>query len=172
MSFYMYMFVYCSFLTNIDGGLKNVSSATQEAADISKFLYLCSPSERDFRNVSHMPNVVAYINKLRDSKVGPSGQITKLSILTNTFNMSVGQMEEMRRTGRLPKLWRQRERLYKIHCRKRASLSEPRRGTCLQGRRATETKYRISQYMRYLLAVCLKIDCNTAIVTQEFLFPL
>ena len=62
------------FATSTEGGLKNVSTATQEATDLSKFLYVVNSTKRDLRQVSHMTNVVAYLNKLRESKDGPSGQ--------------------------------------------------------------------------------------------------
>ena len=38
--------------------------------------------------------MVGYLNRLRECKVGPSGQITKLSILTNTLKMLGSRLPE------------------------------------------------------------------------------
>ena len=84
----------CSFLMSIEGGLKNSSTATQEATDLSKLLYSTDTTKCEMRQASHMPNVVGYLNRLRECKVGPSGQITKLSILTNTLKMLGSRLPE------------------------------------------------------------------------------
>ena len=75
------------FLQSVEGGSKNAKAAEQEAVDLAKFLHLADKSCCDITNVTRMANVVRYLNKLRESKVGPSGQITKLNTLCNALKM-------------------------------------------------------------------------------------
>ena len=64
--------------------------ARQEATDLLKFLKMVDPDKCDVFAVSYMKNVLAYLNKLRNCKVGPSGQISKLTTLLSAIRMLVG----------------------------------------------------------------------------------
>ena len=44
--------------------------------------------------MSRVASVVQYLNKLRESKVGPSGQITKLNTLSNALRMLMSTVPE------------------------------------------------------------------------------
>ena len=48
----------------------------------------------DLGHVSYMANVIAYLNQLRKSRVGPSGQVMKLTTLNNTLTMMVLKVPE------------------------------------------------------------------------------
>ena len=82
------------FLQSVEGGSKNAKAAEQEAVDLAKFLHLADKSCCDITNVRRMANVVRYLNKLRESKVGPSGQITKLNTLSNALKMLMSTVPE------------------------------------------------------------------------------
>lgn len=80
-SLYLYWF-----LKSVEGGSKNDKAAKQEPVDLAKFLYLADETSCEITNVTRMANVVQYLNKPRESKVGPSGQITKQSTLSNALS--------------------------------------------------------------------------------------
>jgi len=85
------MFTYLHrFLQSVEGGSKNQKAVEQEAVDLSKFLHLADKASCDIANVTKMSNVILYLNKLRESKVGPSGQITKLTMLMVTIPKNGG----------------------------------------------------------------------------------
>ena len=65
----------------MEGGSKNHPAAQQEVVDLAKFLHLSDPETFKIENVTLMDNVVRYLNLLRESGVGPSGQITELTVL-------------------------------------------------------------------------------------------
>ena len=78
----------------MEGGSKNIQTAKQEVVDLSKFLYLLNPDECDVSNVTMMTNIVTYLNELRKSGVGPSGQVTKLTTILNALKMIVSTMPD------------------------------------------------------------------------------
>ena len=78
----------------IEGGNRKEGSANQEVADLSKFLRFTDDSGCNIQHVSYMKNIVGYLNALRQSNVGPAGQIGKLSVLMHTLQMLVGQVDE------------------------------------------------------------------------------
>ena len=78
----------------MQGGSKNPSAAKQETVDLSKFLYMINGEVCDLGHVSYMANVIAYLNRLRKSWVGPSGQVMKLTTLNNTLTMMVSKVPE------------------------------------------------------------------------------
>ena len=78
----------------MEGGSKNIQTAKQEVVDLSKFLYLVNPDECDVSNVTMMTNIVTYLNELRKSGVGPSGQVTKLTTILNALKMIVSTMPD------------------------------------------------------------------------------
>lgn len=82
------------FLQSVEGGSKNEKAAEQEAVHLVKFLHLADISCCDITNVTRVANVVQYLNKLRESKVGPSGQITKLNTLSNVLKMLMSTVPE------------------------------------------------------------------------------
>ena len=45
-------------------------------------------------HISHMPNIIAYLNRLWNSRVGPSGQITKLTTIKNAMNHLLSRIPE------------------------------------------------------------------------------
>ena len=77
------------FLQSIEGRSKGPAATQQEVVDLSKFLYLANPDECDIHSVVQMPHIVKYLNELRTSGVGPSGQKTKLQTLINTVKMPI-----------------------------------------------------------------------------------
>ena len=79
-----------SHLQSVQGGL----ATKQEIVDLSKFLYMVNGEVCDLRHVSYMANVVAYLNRLRKSRVGPYGQVTKLTTLNNALTMMVSKVPE------------------------------------------------------------------------------
>lgn len=56
-------------------------SAKQDVNDI------CILLTHKITNVVSTTNVIMYLNQLRNSRVGPSGQITKLLAITSTLSM-------------------------------------------------------------------------------------
>ena len=77
------------FLQSVEGGSKKPAATLQEVVDLSKFLHLADPTSCNLDNVTQMQHVVKYLNGLRNSGVGPSGQITKLQTLQNAVKMLV-----------------------------------------------------------------------------------
>ena len=61
---------------------KNLA-ATQQTSQVS------DSSRCNLDNVTHMPHIVKFVNELRKSGVGLSGQITKLATLLNAVKMLV-----------------------------------------------------------------------------------
>ena len=55
--------------------------------NLSKFLHLAYSTECNLGHVTSMAHIVSYMNKLRQSGVGPLGQITKLQTLLNAVKM-------------------------------------------------------------------------------------
>ena len=62
---------------------ENPNWAKQETIDLSKFLYMVDSTKCRIRHVTHTANIVTYLNRLRDSHVGLSGQITKLTTINH-----------------------------------------------------------------------------------------
>ena len=83
-----------SYLQSVEGGTKNPPTAAQEVVDLSKFLHMANNKECDISNVTFMSHIINYLNRLRQSGVGPSGQITKLSTITNALRMVVSMVPD------------------------------------------------------------------------------
>ena len=62
--------------------------------DISKFLYMVDNQKYDLNNCTYMQNIIAYLNRLRESRVGPSGQLTKLTTIQNVLKMLLSRIPE------------------------------------------------------------------------------
>ena len=71
-----------------------MAAAQQEVVDISKFLYLADATTCDMEHVTTMSHVVTYLNALRESGVGPSGQITKLTTLMDAMKMLISKVPD------------------------------------------------------------------------------
>ena len=71
------------FLKSVEGGSKNLAATQQEVVDLSKYLHLAHSSRCNLDNVTHMPHTVKFLNELRKSGVGASGQITNLTTRLN-----------------------------------------------------------------------------------------
>ena len=84
----------CSYLISVDGGLKSEASAKQDVIDISKFLYLVDPQNCNIKNVVSTANVIMYLNRLRTSRVGPSGQIKKLTAITSALSLVLTKLPD------------------------------------------------------------------------------
>ena len=78
----------------MQGGSKNLSAAKQETVDLSKFLYMSKSEACELHQVTYMSNVITFLNKLRQSRVGPSGQITKLTTLLNAITMAISKVPD------------------------------------------------------------------------------
>ena len=78
----------------MEGGSKNSAAAQQEVVDLSKFLYLADATTCDVEHVTTMSHVVTYLNRLRESGVGPSGQITKLTTLMDAMKMLIARVPD------------------------------------------------------------------------------
>jgi hypothetical protein len=72
-----------------EGGRKSSSVASQETVDLAKFLFLANEKKCDITTVTRMATIRKYLNKLRQCGVGPSGQLTKLTILKHALTMVV-----------------------------------------------------------------------------------
>lgn len=71
------------FLGSLNGGSKKEGQQREMATDLSKFLYLSTPSGSsiDLEVVISTKAVEAYVEELRQRNVGPSGIIAKLNTL-------------------------------------------------------------------------------------------
>ena len=78
----------------MEGGTKNPKAAQQEVVDLSKFLYLADEKECDINHVTTMSHIVSYLNKLRQSGVGPSGQVTKLTTILDATKMIISRVPD------------------------------------------------------------------------------
>ena len=78
----------------MEGGSKNPQAAQQEVVDLSKFLYAIDDQTCCIDHVTTMSNVVKYLNRLRVSSDGPSGQITKLTTLMNAMKMIITRIPD------------------------------------------------------------------------------
>ena len=78
----------------MEGGTKNPKAAQQEVVDLSKFLYLADEKECDINHVTTMSHIVDYLNKLRQSGVGPSGQVTKLTTILDATKMIISRVPD------------------------------------------------------------------------------
>ena len=71
-----------------------MATAQQEVVDISKFLYLADASECNMEHITTMSHIVTYLNALRESGVGPSGQITKLTTVMDAMKMLISKVPD------------------------------------------------------------------------------
>ena len=83
-----------SYLQSVEGGTKTPSAAKQETVDLSKFLYIVNSASCDLSQTSHMPNIITYLNRLRNSRVGPSGQFTKLTTIKNALTFLLSRLPD------------------------------------------------------------------------------
>ena len=83
-----------SYLQSVEGGTKTPSAAKQETVDLSKFLYIVNSASCDLSQTSHMPNIITCLNRLRNSRVGPSGQITKLTTIKNALTFLLSRLPD------------------------------------------------------------------------------
>ena len=79
------MLLYTSYLTGIEGGPKNKTTAQQEVTDLVKFLWHADNTQCVLENTLDLDHVITYLNLLRQKKIGPSGQISKLSIIIHIY---------------------------------------------------------------------------------------
>ena len=86
--------VFHSYLQGIEGGAKNLNWAKQETIDLSKFLYMVDSTKCRIRHNTNTANIVTSLNRLRDSHVGPSGQITKLTTINHALSMMLTQIPD------------------------------------------------------------------------------
>ena len=78
----------------IEGGNKPEASAKQKVTDLSKFLKFTNNRCCDLHNICNMKNIIKYLNALRQTKVGLSGQIGKLTVLMHALAMLVSEVDE------------------------------------------------------------------------------
>ncbi len=75
-----------------EGGSKTALASEQETIDLSKFLFLADNKSCDITNITRMDNITIYLNELKKSGVGPSGQLSKLITLQHALHMLVSQI--------------------------------------------------------------------------------
>ena len=56
---------------------------------------MANPGDCDIHAVSYMANMTTFLNKLRQCKVGPSGQVSKLTTILSALRMVVGMVLEV-----------------------------------------------------------------------------
>ena len=56
---------------------------------------MVQPGECDLHAILYMANVTTFLNRLRQCKVGPSGQVSKLTTILSALRMVVGMIPEV-----------------------------------------------------------------------------
>lgn len=77
----------CRYLGSDFAGGKKGSQQREMARDLSKFLWLVSEGRAlDLKNVASQRNIDAYVQAIRELKIGPSGIISKLNVIVAAQN--------------------------------------------------------------------------------------
>ena len=91
---YKLQFDYCSYLKSVEGGEKSEKQATEMVKDLAKYAKFACPSEVDFKEILDRSKILSYIDLLRKTGVGPSGQVNKLQVMIVAINWTLSKIPD------------------------------------------------------------------------------